>query len=185
MTEQTAPEDRSEPSFVADERAMLDGWLNYHRRTLLWKCEGLSDEQLKTASVPPSTLTLLGLVRHMAEVERGWFRGRLAGHDVPPLYRSDTDLNADFEDAVPDPDVVAQAWDNWRNEIAFAEQFVAEAPDLDIIGKSGDPLRQVLVHMIEEYARHKSCSQANNANTSRFAVQSQMVRGTVGRTLSA
>jgi hypothetical protein len=99
-------------------------------------------------------LSLLGLVRHLAEVERGWFRERMAGQDAPPHYRSDTDRNGDFDGAVPDPEVVAEAWDTWRAEVAFADRFVAEAPDLDLVGRHGDVLREVLVHMIEEYARH-------------------------------
>jgi uncharacterized damage-inducible protein DinB len=102
-------------------------------------------------SVPPSTLSLLGLVRHLAEVERGWFRRRLAGQDAPKLYG---DEDADFDGAVPDPEVVAQAWAAWRAEVAFAERFVAEAPNLDLTGPDGTVLREVLVHMIEEYARH-------------------------------
>ena len=68
------PIERNEPSTTAGEREMLDGWLDYHRATLEWKCEGLSPDQLKLRSTPPSNLTLLGLVRHMAEVERGWFQ---------------------------------------------------------------------------------------------------------------
>jgi uncharacterized damage-inducible protein DinB len=90
-------------------------------------------------------------VRHMAEVERAWFRRRLAGQDAPPHYAGP---DADFEGAVPDPEVVVQAWANWRAEVAFAERFVAEAPDLDLVGTEGHRLREVLVHMIEEYARH-------------------------------
>lgn len=76
-------------------------------------------------SVPPSNLSLLGLVRHMAEVERIWFRRRLAGEDAPRLYG---ERDADFEGAVADPGVVAQAWADWRSEVAFAERFAAEAP---------------------------------------------------------
>jgi Protein of unknown function (DUF664) len=78
----------------------------------------------------------------------------MAGQDVPRHFRSDADPNGDFNGAVPDPEVVAEAWDAWRTEVAFAERYVAEAPDLDVVGKGGDVLRRVLVHMIEEYARH-------------------------------
>lgn len=70
--------ERHEPAVDADERTMLEGWLEYHRQTLAWKCEGLTDEQLRTAAVAPSTLSLMGLVRHMAEVERSWYRRVLA-----------------------------------------------------------------------------------------------------------
>jgi pimeloyl-ACP methyl ester carboxylesterase len=108
--------------------------------------------------VEPSTLSLLGLVRHMAEVERIWFRQRMAGQDATPHFYSDTDPDGDFDGAVPDPEVVAEAWNVWRAEVAFTDRFVAEAPDLDVTGN--DPwrgpvsLRWVLVHMVEEYARH-------------------------------
>jgi len=78
----------------------------------------------------------------------------MAGHDTSPHYCSDADPNGDFDGAAPDPEVVAEAWATWRAEVAFAERFVDEAPDLDVVGKEGDVLREVLVHMIEEYARH-------------------------------
>jgi hypothetical protein len=84
----------------------------------------------------------------------------MAGQDAPPLFTSDTEPDGDFDGAVPDPEVVAQAWEVWRAEVAFADRFVAEAPDLDVTGKVPDAwrgamsLRWVLVHMVEEYARH-------------------------------
>ena len=133
------------------ERATLAGFLRDQRLTLELKCAGLDAEGMARRSVPPSNLSLLGLVRHLAEVERGWFRRRLAGEDAPRLYG---DGDADFDGAVADPEVVAQAWANWRSEVAYAERFTAEAPILDLVGKDGDVLREVLVHMIEEYARH-------------------------------
>jgi len=108
--------------------------------------------------VDVSTLSLLGLVRHMAEVERGWFRRVMAGQDAPPRFYSDADPDGDFDGAAPEPELVAEAWEVWRSEVAFAERFVAEAPDLDVTGN--DPwrgavsLRWVLMHMVEEYARH-------------------------------
>jgi uncharacterized damage-inducible protein DinB len=134
------------------ERATLAGFLRDQRLTLELKCAGLDADAMARRSVPPSNLSLLGLVRHMAEVERGWFRRRLAGEDAPRLYGDDND--ADFDGAVADPEVVALAWANWRSEVAFAERFAAEAPNLEFTGKDGDVLREVLVHMIEEYARH-------------------------------
>jgi hypothetical protein len=115
-------------------------------------------------AVEPSTMSLLGLVRHLAEGERSTFRVMMAGHDVPRLYCSDTDRDGDFDGAVADADMVADAWRAWREEVDFANRFVAEAPSLDMTGD--DPqnehgsgggtmsLRQVLVGMIEEYARH-------------------------------
>jgi uncharacterized damage-inducible protein DinB len=108
-------------------------------------------------SVPPSTPSLLGLVRHLAETERYWFRRVMAGQDVPPHYRTEDDSDMDFDAAVPDPEVVAEAWKTWRSEMEFAQRLVAEAPSRDVTGTDDDEqvsLREVLVHMIEEYARH-------------------------------
>jgi uncharacterized damage-inducible protein DinB len=110
--------------------------------------------------VDSSTLSLLGLVRHMADVERGWFRRVMAGQDAPPHFRTVAHPDEAFDGAAPDPRQVAEAWQAWRGEVAFADRFVAEAPDLDLPGKASDPrrgpmsLRWVLLHMIEEYARH-------------------------------
>lgn len=151
---------RVEPPTQGDERATLVGFLRWQRDTLELKCAGLDADNLARRSVEPSTLSLLGLVRHIAEVERGWFRRVMAGQDAPPHFYTDTDPDGDFDGAVPDPALVAEAWDTWRAEVAFAERFVAEAPDLDITGKLPDPwrgpmsLRWVLMHMVEEYARH-------------------------------
>src|SRR3954451_24056508 len=96
----TAPE-RTDPPFRDPERAALEAWLEYHRATLLVKCAGLTAEQLATRSVPPSTLSLLGLVRHMTEVERSWFRRRLEREDVPYLYCSEENQDGDFDDVDP------------------------------------------------------------------------------------
>jgi hypothetical protein len=79
------------PAFVADERAMLENWLDWHRETLAMKCVGLPDEQLRERPVPPSSMSLLGLVRHMADVERGWFQRRIGRRDVPRLYSGEDD----------------------------------------------------------------------------------------------
>lgn len=151
---------RVEPPTQADDRATLVGFLRWQRGTLELKCSGLDAADLARRSVPPSTMSLLGLVRHMAEVERGWFRRFMAGQDAQPHFTSETDRDGDFDGAVADPEVVAEAWKVWRAEVAFADRFVAEAPDLDIVGARIDPLRGamslrwVLVHMVEEYARH-------------------------------
>jgi len=149
---------REHGPLLRDERATLAEYLRCQRLTLELKCSGLEPSDLARRSVEPSTMSLLGLVRHMADVERGWFRRVLAGQDAPPHFRTDADPDGDFDGAVADPDVVAQAWEVWRSETAFADQFVAQAPDLDITGNvaSHGPmsLREVLVHMIEEYARH-------------------------------
>src|ERR1700724_4285685 len=149
---------------LGDERATLAESLRRRRRTLEMKGEGLDAEAMARRSVEPSTMSLLGVVRHLAEQERGTCRVMMAGQDVPRLFCSATDRDGDFDGAVPDPQVVAEAWDLWRAEADFATRFVAEAPSLDITsddplhqhGSGGGPisLREVLVGMIEEYARH-------------------------------
>jgi len=148
---------RIEPPFHADERAMLDGWLEYHRGTLEHKCSGLSPAQLVERSVPPSTMSLLGLVRHMAEVERNWFRRCFAGaDDAPPIYYSDDDPDGDFDNA--DESGVAEAFATWHAECEHARAIAAPA-SLDARSaaeRHGETvsLRWILTHMIEEYARH-------------------------------
>jgi uncharacterized damage-inducible protein DinB len=137
-----------------DERAVLLDYLRRHRLTLEMKCAGLDAGQLARRSVPPSTMSLLGLVRHLAEVERSWFRRDLARQEAPPLYCSKADPDGDWAGAVPDSAVVDQAWRAWREEMAFANEFVAGTADLGTAGRSGRSLRDLLVHMIEEYARH-------------------------------
>ncbi|WP_052869363.1 DinB family protein [Streptomyces niger] len=142
---------------TGDERPMLVDLLTAQRATLEMKCAGLAAE-LSERSVEPSTLSLLGLVRHLADVERRWFRRVLAGQDAPPLFSSKTHPDGDFDGATSDPAVIAAGWQAWRTEVAFAERFVVEAPHLDIEGldswRGTVSLRWVLLHMIEEYARH-------------------------------
>lgn len=141
------------------ERAVLAGYLRDQRLTLELKCAGLDAEALARRSVEPSNLSLLGLVRHLAGVEQYWFRQVMTGQAVRRHYRSEEDRAGEFTGAVADPAVVADAWATWRAEVAFAEQLVAEAPSLDVTGETEHDdermeLREVLVHMIEEYARH-------------------------------
>jgi uncharacterized damage-inducible protein DinB len=140
------------------ERATLLDYLRAYRLTMEMKCAGLDAAQLASRSVPPSTMSLLGLIRHMADVERNWFRRVMAQADAPPLYWSEDIADADWLGAVADPAVVDDAWRAWRDEVAFAEKFVADSPDLGLKGINRDGtsivLREVLVHMIEEYARH-------------------------------
>jgi uncharacterized damage-inducible protein DinB len=145
---------RSDPPRVAEERAMYQNWLEFHRGTLLWKCTGLTDDQLKTASVSPSRLTLLGLLRHMAEVERSWFRCRSAALTLPDLYCPDDDKDGDF-DNVADA-VVEQDFATFKDECLAADEAVrAKSLDETFDGRNGPiSLRWVYVHMIEEYARH-------------------------------
>lgn len=146
---------------LADERVTLADSLRRQRLTLEMKCSGLDAQAMARRSVEPSTMSLLGLVRHLAQMERETFRVMMAGQEVPRLFGPG---DADFDGAVPDPRVVAEAWKAWRAEVDFAARFVAEAPSLDITaddplnqhGSGGGPmsLREVLVGMIEEYARH-------------------------------
>ena len=152
-----------DPRFAAGaelegERATLLDYLRAYRLTLEMKCADLDAAQLARRSVPPSTMSLLGLIRHMADVEREWFRRVMAQSDAPPVYWSEDVPDADWLGAVADPAVVDDAWRAWREEVAFAEKFVADSLDLGIKGTMEDgtsiALREVLVHMIEEYARH-------------------------------
>lgn len=152
---------RIEPGPRNDERATLTEFLDYYRVTLVRKVEGLTDDQARQAAVPPSDLNLLGLVRHMAEVERNWFRRRFAGADAPPLYYGDAHPTGDEDgDLHPGPeDTVAAAMAAWREEVDFARRITAAAGLDDLSAKSVHDrgsvnLRWTLVHLIEEYARH-------------------------------
>jgi len=149
---------------LGDERTTLVEALRCERLTLELKCAGLDADAMARRSVEPSTMSLLGIVRHLAEIERATFRVLMAGNDAPRLYCSETNRDGDFDGAVPDPHVVAEAWDAWRAEVDFATQFVADAPSLDITaddaanqhgsGGGAISLREALVGMIGEYARH-------------------------------
>jgi hypothetical protein len=149
---------------LGDERATLAEALRRQRLTLEIKCAGLDAEAMARRSVEPSTMSLLGLVRHLADMEQMTFREMMAGQDEPRRFCSGTDRDGDFNGAVPDPQVVAEAWDAWHEEVDFATRFVAGAASLDITaddplnqhGSGGGPmsLREVLVGVIEEYARH-------------------------------
>ena len=147
--------ERTEPDLQAPEREMLVGWLDYYRATLAMKCAGLTPGQLRERAVPPSTISLLGLVRHMADMERGWFRQVLAAEDAPDRYRLPDNPDGDFDDvdtAEPEADFRA-----WREECAAARRIVAAAPSLEITGTQDDEtfsLRWILTHMIAEYSRH-------------------------------
>ena len=144
---------------LGDEKANLQEYLRLQRITLELKCAELDAEQLARRSVEPSTMSLLGLVRHLAHVERVWFKIRCAQLDVPKLYQTEEDPDGDFNGAVADPSVVDEAWARWREEVAFAEQYVEDCDDLSTTytnprDGSEFSMRELLVHMIEEYARH-------------------------------
>ena len=148
--------ERIGPPLLAGERESLRAFLDFHRATLALKCEGLTDEQLRRPASPPSTLSLLGLVRHMAEVERTWFRRVIAAEDVPLVW-SDT---GDFQQAYDARDAdVAEAFEAWQREIEHARRIEREAASLDVTGHQARwgedvSLRLVMLHMLHEYARH-------------------------------
>lgn len=144
---------RTDGGFDNNERATLVGFLRDRRLTLELKCAGLDSVAMAARSVPPSNLSLLGLIRHLAGVERYWFRKVIAGDDIERPYRGAEGEDLEFDGAVPDPALVEEAWATWRAEVTFAEVLVERSSDLGIVGKGDDvPLREVLVHMIEEYA---------------------------------
>jgi uncharacterized damage-inducible protein DinB len=137
---------------------MLDAWLDFHRATLLAKCEGLGAEELTARAVPPSVLSLLGLVRHMTEVERNWFRRTLASEAVATVYGSDRDDGDSADLLAADP---AGDLQRFRDEVDRCRAVAAQHLDLDAtaVGIRGGQsvqvsLRWIYVHMIEEYARH-------------------------------
>ena len=158
----TVPDDWPHPDFdpaaTADERTALTHFLAGQRAAFERTCEGLDAEQMARRSVEPSTMSLLGLVRHLAGVESGWFRNVMDGQDVPRPFADPGDPDADFHAAAADQAMVDEAWTVWRTEVAFADEFVAAAPDLEVTGlerwRGPMSLRWVLIHMIEEYAQH-------------------------------
>jgi uncharacterized damage-inducible protein DinB len=152
----TAPADeRRFPPPAADERATLQGFLDHHRDTLMWKCAGLSAGQLTARPLPTTNLSLLGLVRHLAEVERDWFRRSAAGEDVPPIFTTDEERDRDIDppaDADPEADVAV-----WRAETAACDAAVRDRGLEDTFPAwwgSDVSMRWLYGHLIEEYARH-------------------------------
>ncbi|MCC3769726.1 DinB family protein [Streptomyces sp. UNOC14_S4] len=149
-------DDRPAPPLTGGERETLRGFLDFHRATLAKKCEGLTDEELRRRSMPPSTLTLLGLVRHMAEVERTWFRRVIDGEDVPFVWSEKGDFQEAFAVGAA---TGAEAFTAWQTEVEHARRIEREAESLDITGyfpRWGEnvSLRLVMHHLIHEYARH-------------------------------
>ncbi|GAA0413103.1 DinB family protein [Streptomyces luteireticuli] len=156
----TTPDGRPVPPPHAGEREALESWLDFHRATLEAKCRGLDDAQLRRASVPPSTMTLLGLVQHMTAVERNWYQRVFAGRDAPAVYE---DAGQDGFGLNPDRGL-DEALADWRAEIEAGRALTADVPldhscdrlrppISDFLGESVS-LRWVLIHLIEEYARH-------------------------------
>ncbi|MCX5343495.1 DinB family protein [Streptomyces atratus] len=149
--------DRAMPPLDADERTSLTSWLDFYRATLAQKCEGLDDERLREASVEPSPISLLGLVQHMAEVERNWFRRVLVQEEAPPIFNPDADPSADdggfdlVEGAGYD-----EALSLWQAEVERARANCAARSLDDTSPFMGGQvtLRWIYTHMIGEYARH-------------------------------
>lgn len=146
----------------ADERTTLEAWLDFYRITLQQKCDGLDDAQLRIPSVPPSSLTLLGLVQHAAEVERNWFRRVLAGEDVAAIYDPEADTSGhDGGFDLVEGATYTAALQIWRDEIAVAGVNCAakQLDDTSPFMGTEVSLRWIYTHMIAEYARH--CGQAD------------------------
>lgn len=162
MSDMWLPEDqdpRTQGSPVG-ELATLREYLTNYRITLELKCSDLDAEQLARRSVPPSTLSLLGLIRHLAGVEHSWFRRVLQENmDLPRLFWRDGDRDSPFDDAAADPVMVEEAFAAWRAEIEAADEWLDRLNDEDLgreVPLHGEQvsIRDVLVHMVEEYARH-------------------------------
>ncbi|GAA0358176.1 DinB family protein [Streptomyces blastmyceticus] len=148
--------DRTGPPLTGGERETLRAFLDFHRATLAMKCDGLSDEDLRRRSMPPSTLTLLGLVRHMAEVERTWFRRVINAEDVPLVWSDEGDYQAAYDATTS---TRSEAFTAWQTEVEHARRIELAAESLDMTGhqprwNADVSLRLVMLHLIHEYARH-------------------------------
>ncbi|WP_026414689.1 DinB family protein [Actinomadura oligospora] len=150
-------DDRVAPPITGDERDTLRAYLEYHRATLAMKCAGLSDEELRRTSMPPSTLSLLALVRHMAEVERAWFRRVFEDAEAPMVWSDELfDFQAAYDASTG---TGAEAFKAWRDEAETSRRIEREAESLDVTGfqprwDKRVSLRMVMVHVLLEYARH-------------------------------
>ncbi|MET8714501.1 DinB family protein [Streptomyces sp. NPDC004735] len=147
---------RTGPPTSGGERETLRAFLDYHRATLAMKCEGLDDEQLRERSMPPSTLSLLGLVRHMAEVERAWFRRVFEDHEAPMVWSDRIDFQAAYDASAS---TRAEAFGAWEAEVEHSRRIERQADSLDLTGlqpRWGQEvsLRMVMVHVLLEYGRH-------------------------------
>lgn len=148
--------ERVGPSATAGEREMLRAFLDYHRATLAMKCDGLSDEDLRRQSMPPSTLSLLGLVRHMAEVERTWFRRVINAEDIGLVWSDEGDYQVAYDARAA---TRSEAFGAWQAEVERSRRIEASAPSLDVLGHQARwgedvSLRLVMIHVLLEYARH-------------------------------
>ncbi|MEV5509502.1 DinB family protein [Streptomyces orinoci] len=148
--------ERIGPPLTAGERETLRTFLDFHRATLAMKCEGLSEEQLRRKASPPSQLSLLGLVRHMAEVERAWFRRVINAEEVPWLWSEVGDYQEAFN---ADASTMEEVFTAWETEIEHSRRIEAAAESLEVRGyqprwEKEVSLRLVMLHLIHEYARH-------------------------------
>lgn len=143
---------RTDPPRLGGEREMLEAWLEYYRASLLHKCSGLTPAQLAERSCPPSPMSLIGLVRHMTEMERGYAH-RLSDPDLPLFYCTDDSPEGDFEDAMPGQ--VPQDLDVYADHVARSRKVMAASTLDDTFGR-GRPysLRWIYLYLIKEYARH-------------------------------
>jgi uncharacterized damage-inducible protein DinB len=144
------------PPNFGTEREMLRAFLDYHRATLAMKCEGLTDGELRKQSMPPSALSLLGLVRHMAEVERAWFRRVFEDNDAPMVWSEKIDFQAAYDASTSTRD---EAFAAWETEVENSRRIEGEAESLDLAGYQPRwdeevSLRMVMVHVLLEYGRH-------------------------------
>lgn len=149
-------DNRMGPPHFGTERETLRAFLDYHRATLAMKCAGLSDEELRSRSMPPSALSLLGLVRHMAEVERAWFRRAFEDHDAPMVWSKEIDFQAAYDASAS---TRTEAFGAWEAEVETSRRIEREAESLDLAGyqpRWGEEvsLRMVMVHVLLEYGRH-------------------------------
>ena len=149
-------DDRVGPPGFGSEREMLRAFLDYQRATLAMKCEGLDDEELRQQSMPPSTLSLLGLVRHLAEVERAWFRRVFDDNDAPMVWSDEVDFQAAYDAS---GSTRAEAFAAWEAEVENSRRIEREARSLDLAGhqprwQEDVSLRMVMVHVLLEYGRH-------------------------------
>ncbi|QKV92491.1 DinB family protein [Streptomyces sp. NA02950] len=147
---------RIDPPRFGDERETLRAYLDLHRATLAMKCQGLTDEELRQRSMPPSTLSLLGLVRHLAEVERAWFQRTFEDHEAPMVWSDTVDFQAAYDAS---ESTRAEAFAVWEAEVENSRRIERAAESLDLAGYQPRwdeevSLRMVLLHVLLEYARH-------------------------------
>ncbi|WP_156822700.1 DinB family protein [Demetria terragena] len=154
------PEDdpRDSGETTRGEQACVLDYLQAYRLTIELKCQDLTVEQMAARSVPPSTMSLLGMIRHLARVEHHWARRVLEGHaELPRLYRTDEQPDLDFDGVQADSAQIQDAWESWKREVAHAEDVASRLTDWSVLVRSGSDeieIRDVYVHLVEEYARH-------------------------------